>query len=192
MIRFLDNLQPWGALLLRLVLGLSIVVHGYQKVSTHTALDHFVQTVVSLGLPYWLAYVSAATEFIGGILVVLGLFTRFVSALIAINMLVALFTVGIHQVSASTTTLQIWPPSPSCSSSTAQAPSPSTERSAFPRTGPKLTSSTINLRHHAISTEATQLHRVAEWRDPCISFCSCRCLFSIPAQISFSGEFLGH
>jgi putative oxidoreductase len=97
MTRFLDNLQPWGALLLRLVLGLSIVVHGYQKVSTHTALDHFVHSVVALGLPYWLAYVSAATEFIGGILVVLGLFTRFVSAMIAINMLVALFTVGIHQ-----------------------------------------------------------------------------------------------
>jgi putative oxidoreductase len=97
MTRFLNNLQPWGALLLRLVLGLSIVVHGYQKVSTHAALDHFVHSVVFLGLPYWLAYVSAATEFIGGILVVLGLFTRFVSALIAINMLVALFTVGIHQ-----------------------------------------------------------------------------------------------
>jgi putative oxidoreductase len=34
---------------------------------------------------------------IGGILVLLGLFTRLASALIAINMLVALVTVGIHQ-----------------------------------------------------------------------------------------------
>ncbi|MEO8735336.1 MAG: DoxX family protein [Edaphobacter sp.] len=97
MTRFLNNLQPWGALLLRLALGLSMIVHGYQKVSTQAALHHFIHSVVSLGLPYWLGYVSAATEFVGGILVVLGLLTRFVSAMIAINMLVALFAVGIHQ-----------------------------------------------------------------------------------------------
>jgi putative oxidoreductase len=97
MIRFLNNLQPWGALLLRLVLALSMIVHGYQKVSTHAALHHFAHYVVTLGLPYWLGYVSAFTEFVGGILVLLGLFTRLASCLIAINMLVALFTVGIHQ-----------------------------------------------------------------------------------------------
>jgi len=97
MTRFLNNLQPWGALLLRLVLALSMIVHGYGKVSTHAALHHFVHYVVTLGLPYWLGYVSAFTEFVGGILVLLGLFTRLASGLIAINMLVALFTVGIHQ-----------------------------------------------------------------------------------------------
>ena len=97
MTKFLNSLQPWGALLLRLALGLSMIVHGYQKVSTHAALHHFVHYVVTLGLPYWLGYVSAFTEFVGGIMVVMGLLTRFVSALIAINMLVGLFTVGIHQ-----------------------------------------------------------------------------------------------
>lgn len=97
MTRFLNNLQPWGALFLRLALGLSIIVHGYQKVSSHAALHHFVHYVVTLGLPYWLGYVSAFTEFVGGILIVLGLFTRLAAGLIAINMLVALFTVGIHQ-----------------------------------------------------------------------------------------------
>ena len=97
MTKFLNSLQPWGALLLRLALGLSMIVHGYQKVSTHAALHHFVHYVVTLGLPYWLGYISAFTEFVGGILVLIGLFTRFASGLIAINMLVALFTVGIHQ-----------------------------------------------------------------------------------------------
>lgn len=96
MTRFLNNLQPWGALLLRLALGLSVVVHGYQKVSSHAALDRFVHSVVGMGLPYWLGYVSAFTEFAGGILVILGLFTRFASGMIAINMLTALFLVGIH------------------------------------------------------------------------------------------------
>ena len=97
MTKFLNSLQPWGALLLRLALGLSMVVHGYEKVETHAALHRFVHYVVTLGLPYWLGYVSAFTEFAGGILVTLGLFTRLVSALIAINMLVAFFYVGIHQ-----------------------------------------------------------------------------------------------
>jgi putative oxidoreductase len=97
MTKFLNNLQPWGAFLLRLALGLSMIVHGYEKVSTHTELHHYVHYIVTLGLPYWLGYVSAFTEFVGGVLIVLGLFTRLASALIAINMLVALFMVGIHQ-----------------------------------------------------------------------------------------------
>jgi putative oxidoreductase len=53
--------------------------------------------VVTLGLPYWLGYVSVATEFLGGMLLVLGLLTRVTALFIAVNMLVALGTVGIHQ-----------------------------------------------------------------------------------------------
>jgi putative oxidoreductase len=97
MTKFLNSLQPGGALLLRLALGSAMIFHGYQKVSSHAALHHHVHYVVTLGLPYWLGYVSAFTEFVGGILVVLGLLTRLASGLIAINMLVALLTVGIHQ-----------------------------------------------------------------------------------------------
>jgi putative oxidoreductase len=97
MTKWLNSLQPLGALLLRLVLSLSMIVHGYQKVVPHGALNHHAHYVVTLGLPYWLGYVSAFTEFIGGILVLLGLLTRFAAAFIAINMLVALFTVGVHQ-----------------------------------------------------------------------------------------------
>jgi putative oxidoreductase len=97
MTRFLNNLQPWGALLLRLALGSAMIFHGYQKVSSVAALHHFVHYVVTMGLPYWLGYISAFTEFVGGIAIILGLFTRLAAALIAINLLVALFTVGIHQ-----------------------------------------------------------------------------------------------
>ena len=74
-----------------------MTVHGYQKVVPHGAAAHFAHYVTTLGLPIWLGYVSAWTEFAGGILILLGLFTRFAAALIAINMLVALVTVGIHQ-----------------------------------------------------------------------------------------------
>ena len=97
MSKWLNSLQPMGAFVLRLALGLSMTVHGYQKVMPHGELHHFSHYLVSLGLPYWLGYVSAYTEFIGGMLLVIGLLTRFAAALVAINMLVVLFTVGIHQ-----------------------------------------------------------------------------------------------
>lgn len=97
MSKWLNSLQPMGALILRLALALSMIVHGYQKVMPHGALNHFAHYVVTLGLPYWLGYVSAYTEFVGGMLLVIGLLTRFAAAMIAIDMLVALFTVGIHQ-----------------------------------------------------------------------------------------------
>jgi putative oxidoreductase len=97
MSKWLNSLQPLGALILRLALGLSMTVHGYQKVVPHGAMNHYAHYIVTLGIPYWLGYVSAFTEFVGGMLLVIGLLTRFAAALVAINMLVALFAVGIHQ-----------------------------------------------------------------------------------------------
>ena len=97
MTKWLNSLQPLGALLMRLALALSMTVHGYQKVVPHGALHHFAHYVATLGLPYWLGYVSAFTELLGGILLAVGLFTRLAAAFIAINMLVAFFTVGLHQ-----------------------------------------------------------------------------------------------
>jgi putative oxidoreductase len=97
MSKWLNSLQPWGALLLRLVLGIPLAVHGYQKVVPHGALDHYCHHIVTLGLPYWLGYVSAFTELIGGACLTLGLLTRLAASLVAINMLVALFKVGIHE-----------------------------------------------------------------------------------------------
>jgi putative oxidoreductase len=97
MTKWLDSLQPSGALLMRLVLGISMTVHGYQKVIPHGALSHYVHYIASLHIPYWLGYISAYTEFIGGLFLILGLLTRLTAALVAINMLVALAYVGIHQ-----------------------------------------------------------------------------------------------
>jgi putative oxidoreductase len=105
MSKSLNSLQPWGAFLLRLVLGIAMVYHGYDKVipaggfhggNTFSALNHHSHFVASLGLPYWLGYVSALTEFVGGILLILGLLTRFAAFLVAINMLIALILVNRH------------------------------------------------------------------------------------------------
>jgi putative oxidoreductase len=100
----LNNLQPWGAFLLRLILGIAMISHGYGKVvpasglhgNTFAALNYHSHFVASLGLPHWLGYVSALTEFVGGILLVLGLFTRFSAFMIACNMLTAVVLVTRH------------------------------------------------------------------------------------------------
>ena len=106
MSKWLSNMQPWGATILRLVLGVSMVYHGWDKVipsgglhahNNFSALDHFAHFVVTLGLPYWLGYVSALTELVGGILLVLGLLTRLAAFMVACNMLVALLWVNIHK-----------------------------------------------------------------------------------------------
>jgi len=87
-LRYLDRLQPLALLILRLVLGVIMIGHGYPKV--FGGLSHHVQAVSSMGLPGWLAYLSAAAEFLGGIAVILGFFTRFASLAIFINMVVAI------------------------------------------------------------------------------------------------------
>ena len=89
--RFLDRLQPLGLLALRIVLGIIMIGHGYPKV--FGGLSEHVHHVSNLGLPGWLAYCSAAAEFFGGILVLIGLFTRVAALAIVVNMSVAIWKV---------------------------------------------------------------------------------------------------
>jgi len=105
MSKTLDNLQPWGAFFLRLILGAAMLFHGYSKVfpaggfhggNTFAAMERHSRFVASLGLPYWMGVVSALTEFIGGALILTGLFTRFAALMISINMLVAVVMVTRH------------------------------------------------------------------------------------------------
>jgi putative oxidoreductase len=87
-LRYLDRLQPLALLVLRLVLGAIMIGHGYGKVfDGFSRVEHMVS---GLGMPGWLAYPLAATEFAGGILMILGLFTRFVGVAMLIDMSVAI------------------------------------------------------------------------------------------------------
>lgn len=73
---------------MRLTLGAIMVGHGYQKV--FGGLHHHVQFVTSLGLPAWSAYLSAFAEFFGGLLVLVGLFTRIAAFAICVDLSVAI------------------------------------------------------------------------------------------------------
>src|SRR5438045_4758431 len=68
-----------------------MIAHGYSKV--FGGLPEHVHHVSNLGLPGWLAYLSAGAEFFGGMLVIAGLFTRIASLAILINMSVAIWKV---------------------------------------------------------------------------------------------------
>ena len=89
--------------MLRLALGGAMLYHGWNKVHPanwgrpFTGLDHNAHFIGSLGMPGWLGYVSALTEFLGGICLLLGFLTRCFAFLVAINMLVAIFAVTIHK-----------------------------------------------------------------------------------------------
>ncbi len=88
---FLNRLQPLAQLLMRLALGAILIAHGYGKV--FGGFHHHMGMVASLGLPSWMAYLSAGTEFFGGIAIVLGLFTRFFSLAVLIEMAVIIWKV---------------------------------------------------------------------------------------------------
>lgn len=92
--RYLDRLQPFALLLMRLALGLIMLVHGYHKV--FGGLHNHANMVAHLGLPAWLGYVSSFTEFLGGILILAGLFTRAAAFAICIDLVVAIWKVHWH------------------------------------------------------------------------------------------------
>ena len=96
MFRWLDRFQPLGTLVLRLVLGAIMAAHGYSKIIPRGALYNFVQMVQHMGLPAWSGYLSAFTEFFGGILLILGLLTRIAALACAIDMGVAIAKVHLH------------------------------------------------------------------------------------------------
>jgi putative oxidoreductase len=79
---------------MRLALGAIMVAHGYYKV--FGGLHHHAQTVASLGLPAWLGYVSSFTEFFGGLLILVGFFTRAAAFAVFINLSVAIWKVHLH------------------------------------------------------------------------------------------------
>jgi putative oxidoreductase len=96
MFTWLERFQPFGVLVGRIVLGAIMMVHGAHKIFPRGSLYNFTQTVGHLGLPSWLGYLSAFTEFFGGALLILGLLVPVAALGIAINMAVAILKVHLR------------------------------------------------------------------------------------------------
>jgi putative oxidoreductase len=92
--------QLFASLPLRLVAGVIFIAHGAQKLFAWFGgygLDATGQWMESIGLVpgYPLAVMAGTAEFFGGIFLIVGLLTRPTSAVLAITMLVAMFSVHI-------------------------------------------------------------------------------------------------
>ena len=93
----LSVLQGLAPLILRLVLGVIFIAHGHPKLFGG-GMEKFVGTVTGrVGMPAFMAYVAALSEFGGGVLLLLGLFTRWAALFIAGVMVVATTTIHWNQ-----------------------------------------------------------------------------------------------
>ena len=81
--QFLEKLKPLGLLVLRVALAASFIFHGYPKLSDPA---RALKTFPGYGFPSYFAYISGILEVFGGGLLILGLFTRGVALLLAIEM----------------------------------------------------------------------------------------------------------
>jgi putative oxidoreductase len=90
---FYAAMGPIAYTILRVVIGVIIFVHGWGKVrGGHAGVETFF-THVGLPAPGLLAFCAMFLETIGALCVLVGLFTRFFAAALAIEMLIALLTV---------------------------------------------------------------------------------------------------
>ena len=83
------NNDKTGKFVLRVVLGVVMLMHGIAKLKG--GIDPITGMVTGHGLPAVLAYGVYAGEVLGPILLIVGFYARLGAALVAINMLVALF-----------------------------------------------------------------------------------------------------
>jgi putative oxidoreductase len=87
----LNSLQPLGLFLFRAALGLIFFSHGYPKLAhPGSGVQSFF---IQHGMPGYFAYVAGVLEVFGGVLLVLGLFTRGAGLLLAVEMSVAIWKV---------------------------------------------------------------------------------------------------
>ncbi|MBD3318435.1 DoxX family membrane protein [Candidatus Woesearchaeota archaeon] len=81
--------HEWGVLPMRLAIGIVFVMHGIQKMMMGMA--EVSGFFVSAGLPssQVLAVLVTAIEFVGGLCILLGLFTRWAALVLAVDMIIA-------------------------------------------------------------------------------------------------------
>lgn len=90
----LDARQGWGVAFLRLVVGIVFLAHGAQKLFVF-GMAGVAGFMGQAGIPFPMlaAIVVTAVEFLGGLALVLGLYTRWVAIPLAFEMLVAILVV---------------------------------------------------------------------------------------------------
>jgi putative oxidoreductase len=78
------------SVIIRVVMGIIFLSHGVAKLQM--GLSNVDAWFSSIGIPGFLAYVVAMLELVGGIMIIVGLFTRYVSALFVVMLIGAILT----------------------------------------------------------------------------------------------------
>ncbi len=91
MIQPLLVFSDWGILILRVVLGLILVVHGWPKIKDIKGTAAWIGQIFKPGI-FW-ATVVALTEFVGGLFLIFGFFTQVVAFFVAIEFVVIILKV---------------------------------------------------------------------------------------------------
>jgi putative oxidoreductase len=86
-----NRLAPYGALLLRVSIGLLFLLHGLYLKAFVFGMAGTGKYFVSLGLPVWFAWVVMLYETIGGLALILGVYARLVAVLLGVHLLFAAY-----------------------------------------------------------------------------------------------------
>jgi len=82
---------PYGALLLRVSMGVLFILHGiYLKMFVFT-MAGAGKFFASMGLPDWFAWVVMIYETLGGLALILGVYTRWVAIFLGVHLLFAAY-----------------------------------------------------------------------------------------------------
>jgi putative oxidoreductase len=90
---FVTGRGAWGLLVVRLVLGLGLTIHGWSKIQSPGGALGWMGP--DAPIPGFLQGLATLAEFGGGLALIAGLLTPLASLGIAITMLVAIYTVGV-------------------------------------------------------------------------------------------------
>jgi putative oxidoreductase len=97
--------SQWGALLLRLIIGFGAMAHGYAKLSRGPA--GFEKLLVQIGVPFphLTSWIVPLTEVAAGICVFIGAFVSIAAIPLIFTMIVAMFSIHIHNGFSSLKTI---------------------------------------------------------------------------------------
>src|SRR5690554_7067551 len=102
-----NTLDELARLILRLVLGVLIFLHGWAKI--RSGIGGIEAMLAMKGLPGFFAWGVYVGEVLAPILLIAGIWSRMAAALIAINMLVAVFLAHMGRSEEHTSELQSRP-----------------------------------------------------------------------------------
>lgn len=90
-----STLVDWGLALLRVVLGIVFVMHGWQKLSGGVEGVEGFFASLSIPAPGLMAPLVVFVELVGGLALILGVLSRIVALALVVDMLVAMFVVHV-------------------------------------------------------------------------------------------------